>query len=91
MLCTAIPAPTSAVPRTEAWRHREDEPGDRELATRHDPLPTERAWLEGRSHITGGPRTVWRQRRETDCKLRGLRGVAHTWYLDLPDFNGEIC
>ncbi|KAJ1101166.1 hypothetical protein NDU88_006238 [Pleurodeles waltl] len=33
-LCTVTPAPTTVVPRTEAWRHCEGEPGDQELATR---------------------------------------------------------
>ncbi|KAJ1218274.1 hypothetical protein NDU88_005857 [Pleurodeles waltl] len=47
-----------------------------------DPLPTERDWLEGRSHVTGGFRTVRRQRPRNgltscgDCEELLTRG---TW------------
>ncbi|KAJ1170217.1 hypothetical protein NDU88_002098 [Pleurodeles waltl] len=56
-LCTATPAPITVVPRSEAWRHSE---GDREPRSRDRPksLPTERAWLEGRSRVKGEPHMV---------------------------------
>ncbi|KAJ1187772.1 hypothetical protein NDU88_004542 [Pleurodeles waltl] len=54
-------------------------PGDTVRASRetensrpaHDPLPTERAWLEGRSRITGEPRMVRRRRPWNRLTSRG--------------------
>ncbi|KAJ1143011.1 hypothetical protein NDU88_009323 [Pleurodeles waltl] len=47
ILCTATPAPTAVVPRTQAWRHREGEPGGQEIATCPGPLRSDREGLAG--------------------------------------------
>ncbi|KAJ1136803.1 hypothetical protein NDU88_003217 [Pleurodeles waltl] len=81
MLRMAIPALTTVVPGPT--------PGDIMWASQktkssrlaRDPLPTERAWLEGQSHVTGVSRTVrWQQpsNRLTsrgDCKELLTRGA----------------
>ncbi|KAJ1096372.1 hypothetical protein NDU88_001514 [Pleurodeles waltl] len=54
ILCTATPAPTTVVPRSEAWRHREGDRGAKISRPAQVPsFPTERAWLEGRSRVKG--------------------------------------
>ncbi|KAJ1122103.1 hypothetical protein NDU88_000607 [Pleurodeles waltl] len=47
ILCTATPAPTTIVPRSEAWRHHEGEPGDQELATWPSPFLSDGEGLAG--------------------------------------------
>ncbi|KAJ1165148.1 hypothetical protein NDU88_005577 [Pleurodeles waltl] len=59
ILCTATPAPTTVVPRPDAWRHREGDRGAKISRPAQAPFfPTERAWLEGLSRIKGEPHTV---------------------------------
>ncbi|KAJ1099321.1 hypothetical protein NDU88_004423 [Pleurodeles waltl] len=54
ILCTATPAPTTVVPRSEARRHREGDRGAKNLRPAQVPsLPTEGTWLEGRSRVKG--------------------------------------
>ncbi|KAJ1150688.1 hypothetical protein NDU88_003478 [Pleurodeles waltl] len=42
----------------------------------HDPLPTERAWLEGRSRVTGEPWMVRRLRPWNRLTSRGTVGSS---------------
>ncbi|KAJ1133236.1 hypothetical protein NDU88_011533 [Pleurodeles waltl] len=59
ILCTATPAPTTVVPRSDAWRHREGDRGAKISRPAQAPsFPMERAWLEGQSRLKGEPHTV---------------------------------
>ncbi|KAJ1209539.1 hypothetical protein NDU88_004913 [Pleurodeles waltl] len=51
ILCTATPALTTVVPRSEAWRHREGEPGSQELATCPSPFLSGGEGLAGEAEL----------------------------------------
>ncbi|KAJ1112231.1 hypothetical protein NDU88_000499 [Pleurodeles waltl] len=79
ILCTATPAPTTVVPRTEAWRHREGELGGQELAT------CPRAWLERQSRVKGEPRMARPWNKLT------IRGTVRSSLHGILRSPGEIC
>ncbi|KAJ1144085.1 hypothetical protein NDU88_010387 [Pleurodeles waltl] len=76
ILCTATPAPTTVVPRPDAWRHREGDRGAKISRPAQAPsFQTERAWLEGWSRVKGEPHTVRLWNRLTS--RRTVRSSLH--------------